>query len=159
MDNVGKGMAAGFVATAFLAALMLVKSGLNIVPQFDAIQAQIQLINMYFGAAQLVALGWLAHFIIGTFIWGALFGAVNHSLPGRTELGKGLWFSLIPWVLSMVVMMPMLGAQVFALDLGLTVMTLSLVFHLFYGAVLGWAYARLNHISPVLPVPLVTRRY
>lgn len=155
MDNIGKGMCAGFIATAFLAALMLIKSGLNIVPQFDAIQAQVQLINIYLGAAQLIVLGWIAHFLIGTVIWGGLFGAVNHALPGRTELAKGLWFSLIPWFLSMVVMMPMAGARVFALDLGLTVAGVSLVLNLAYGAALGYAYARLNHISPLRPVPLV----
>jgi len=153
MDNVGKGMAAGFIATAFLAALMLVKSGLNILPQFDAIQAQFQILNIYVNASELIVLGWVIHFFIGTVVWGGLFGAVNHVLPGRSELEKGVIFSLIPWLLAMVVMMPMLGAQVFALNLGIAAALLSLFFHLGYGAVLGWAYARLNHISPVLPVP------
>ena len=75
-SNVVKGMVAGFVATIVLSALMVMKSMMGLMPQLDVIT---MLTKMMGGSAH--AIGWIAHFMIGTVIWGGLFGGSTRSSP------------------------------------------------------------------------------
>ena len=54
-------MAAGFVATVVLSALMLIKSAMGLMPELNVIK---MLSSMLDGGAP--AVGWVAHFFIGT---------------------------------------------------------------------------------------------
>lgn len=148
MNKIGQGMVAGFIATIVLSALMLLKSGMGMLPQLNAIQMQTQMLNNFLGTPATPVVGWISHFIIGTVVWGGLFAALNHRIPGKNELNKGLIFSVCAWLLMMLLVMPMAGAGFFGLNIGVMAPIATLVLHLIFGAVLGYAYAKLLHISP-----------
>lgn len=79
-------------------------------------------------------LGWMGHLMIGTVlavIYAALF--VNR-LPGPPVL-RGVLFSLLPWLMAQLVVMPMMGMPLFSGSAALA--GGSLVGHMVYGAVLG----------------------
>ena len=56
---------------------------------------------------------------------------------------KGLRFSLVPWLLSLIVFLPLMGGGVFGMDIGAGPLPIigNLILHLVYGAVLGSSYA------------------
>jgi hypothetical protein len=56
---------------------------------------------------------------------------------------KGLRFSLIPWLLSLAIFLPLMGGGFFGLDVGAGPLPIigNLLLHLVYGAVLGTIYA------------------
>lgn len=60
-------------------------------------------------------------------------------LPGAFWL-RGMLFSIAPWLVMMIVMMPMAGAGFFGLNLGMAGPVMTLVLHLIFGAVLGAVY-------------------
>ena len=84
-----------------------------------------------------IALGWGAHFMIGIVlagIYGALFVG---RLPGPAAV-RGMIYSLLPWLMTQLVVMPMMGNGLFS---GSALMAGgSLMGHLAYGAVLGGVY-------------------
>lgn len=139
-------MLAGFIATVVLSAIMLMKSAMGVMPQLNAIQMQTQMMNQYLGTPITPAVGWVMHFMIGTILWGGLFGAFNHLVAGKTELGKGIWFSSAAWLLMMILVMPMAGAGIFGLNIGIMAPVATLMLHLIFGAVLGYVYAKLLHV-------------
>ena len=68
---IGRGIAAGFVATVVLSAIMLVKHSMGLMPELDPIA----MITAMAGANS-PALGWIALF------WGIGFAVVSPYLPG-----------------------------------------------------------------------------
>lgn len=56
---------------------------------------------------------------------------------------KGLRFSLIPWLLSLAIFLPLMGGGFFGMDVGAGPLPIvgNLLLHLVYGAVLGTIYA------------------
>lgn len=56
---------------------------------------------------------------------------------------RGLRFALIPWLLSLIVFLPLMGGGVFGMDIGAGPLPIlgNLILHLVYGAALGLAYA------------------
>lgn len=139
MTNVGKGMVAGLAATAVLSALMLMKSAMGLMPQLD----MIGMLGRMMGAAGSPAVGWIVHFLIGTVAWGALFAWLDPRLPGGSHTLRGVIFGVGAWLPMMVVLMPMAGAGLFGLGLGIMAPVMTLVLHMVFGAVLGWTYGRL----------------
>ena len=133
--NVFKGMVAGFVATIVMSALMLMKQKMGVMPQLNPIQ---MLNDMMGASAPLV--GWAAHFMIGALAWGVLFALLDPRLPGRSHWIKGTVFGFGAWLMMMVVVMPMAGAGVFGMQLGMMAPVMTLVLHLIFGAVLGGVY-------------------
>jgi len=88
-----------------------------------------------------VSIGWAAHFMVGTAL--ALFYAYLFvsKLPGNQAV-KGIIFGLFPWLLAQIMVNPMMGAGVFAINTPEPLMMImgSLIGHLVYGAVLGAVY-------------------
>ena len=87
------------------------------------------------------ALGWIAHFMIGTVlavIYALVFAA---KLPG-SALMRGAIYGLFPWLLSQIMVNPMMGAGVFASNAPAPMMLVigSFIGHLMYGAVVGAVY-------------------
>lgn len=138
MTNVGSGIIAGFVATAVLSIIMIIKAAAGLLPELDIIQ---MLSGMLGGAP---VMGWVAHFSIGALLWGTVFAVLNDSIPGNSQITKGLALSIVAWLLMMVIVMPIAGAGVFGLNIGIMAPVMTLVLHLVYGAVLGWVYAMLT---------------
>lgn len=131
--NIGKGILGGIVATAVLSGLMLMKNAMGIMPQLDIIKMLSSMMGVSMAAA------WMAHFGIGA-MWGALFALAYRVIPGGTAVVKGMLLLTGAWLLMMVMVMPMAGAGLFGMHMGLMAPMMTLVLHLVFGAVLGLVY-------------------
>jgi uncharacterized membrane protein YagU involved in acid resistance len=135
---IGRGIAAGFVATLVLSAMMLMKQSLGMVPELDPIAT----ITAMAGASSPVV-GWIGHFVIGSIFWGIGFAVVSPYLPGPYWL-RGLIFAAGAWLMMMIVLMPMAGAGLFGLALGMMTPVVTLLLHVVFGLVLGGIYGLLG---------------
>lgn len=143
MQKIWHGIVAGFVATVVLSALMLMKSAMGLMPQVNAIQMLTEMGATYAGLPLYPWIGWLMHFFIGTIMWGILFALIEPGLPGGYWL-RGVVFSIGAWILMMIIPMPMAGAGLFGLDLGIGAPIATLILHIVFGAVLGAVYGWLQ---------------
>ncbi|HWP34632.1 MAG TPA: DUF6789 family protein [Thermodesulfobacteriota bacterium] len=79
-------------------------------------------------------------------IWAAIYTYVfEPRLPGR-DWQRGALFSLVPWILSLIVFLPVAGGGLFGLELGAGPLPTigNLILHLVYGVTLGELYGRLG---------------
>ena len=136
--GIGRGVGAGFVATAVLSALMALKAGASVMPQLDVIALLAGILQGPRSA------GWLVHFLIGTLIWGALFGRLAPVLPTRQHWIKGIVFASGAWLAMMLIVMPLGGAGLFGMRLGPPAPIVTLLLHWIYGAVLGASFGMLQ---------------
>jgi hypothetical protein len=65
--------------------------------------------------------------------------ALSYGFPGTGHVGRGLLLGATGWMLLMVWLMPLAGAGTFGLRLGSMTPLLTLLLHLVFGAILGWA--------------------
>jgi hypothetical protein len=154
MNNIGKGIIAGLAATFVLAFFMTVKARMGVLPLFDPIAMLTQMANDSFGGDRTRMMGWALHFLIGGS-WGALFGAMNSSLPGRTELAKGLWLAAFAWLISVLGFMPAAHGGILGLKFGVLVPVALLAAYLVFGALLAWVYAQLVHVRVTQRLQLI----
>ncbi|CAN5147453.1 hypothetical protein BH24PSE2_BH24PSE2_06790 [soil metagenome] len=145
------GIIAGFIATIVLSLLMLMKSAMGMMPEVNVIQMLAKMGSMYAGLPLNPMVGWVMHFVIGSIAWGAIFAWATSVLPGGFVM-KGIVFSVAAWVLMMIGPMPMAGAGLFGLNLGVAAPIATLVLHIIFGAVLGgtfgWLEARRKAGAP-----------
>jgi uncharacterized membrane protein YagU involved in acid resistance len=121
----------GLIATAAMTLLMLVAPMMGM--------PKMPIGNMLAGFMGIpVALGWIAHFMIGVVLAAAYVVIWKDRLSGKPAV-KGLLFSLIPFIMAQVIVMPMMGAGFFSANTPtpITMVMGSLIGHLVYGAVLG----------------------
>jgi len=74
--------------------------------------------------------------------WGVIYGfGVDRRMDGP-GWRNGMLFSLLPWLLSILVFFPIMHAGIFGRDLhaGPLPVIGNLILHLIYGGVLGWAF-------------------
>jgi len=135
--NIKAGIISGFVATAVLSVVMIAKAKMGVMPELNAIK----MLAGMMGSP--LVMGWVAHVMIGTLVWGILFSAVVNKLPGGI-ISSALIFSIIAWLLMMVGPMPMAGAGLFGLNLGIMAPIATLMLHLIWGVVLGLTYKRFS---------------
>ncbi len=140
--NYWKGSVAGFVATVVLSAIMFIKGRMGIMPELDPIQ---MIGNMVGGGSRTV--GWIMHFMIGTVAWGLLFTAV-FGAAANGFWWRGIIFSIGAWLVMMIVLMPMAGAGLFGINLGLIAPIMTLMMHVIFGLVLGATYGALLKHEP-----------
>lgn len=134
-SNILKGMIAGFLATAVLSVIMVMKALIGVMPELDVIA---MLTKMMGASSPLV--GWTAHFVIGTVFWGGMFGLLDPNLPGSSHWLKGIVFGVGAWLLMMIAVIPMAGMGLFGMTLGIMAPVMTLVLHIIFGAVLGGFY-------------------
>ena len=81
----------------------------------------------------MVVLGWLVHFMIGVMLaFGYVFAAPYLPGPG---VARGAIYSIAPWLIAQVVMMPMMGMPIFS---GSVMIAMASLFgHIVYGLVVG----------------------
>ena len=91
-----------------------------------------------------IMVGWMAHFVIGTVAWGGLFALANDSIPGQSQIMKGVVLGVAAWLMMMIAVMPMAGAALFGLNFGMMGAAMPLMLHIIFGAVLGYVYGRLG---------------
>ena len=121
----------GIIATAAMTMLMLVA------PMMGMPKMPIgEMLAGFMGIP--VALGWVAHFMIGVVLAAAYVVIWKERISGKPVV-KGLLFSLIPFFMAQLVVMPMMGAGLFSANTPAPMMMVmgSLIGHLVYGAVLG----------------------
>ncbi len=91
----------------------------------------------------------LAAYLVGGLFWAVLYaGVVAPRLPGP-HWQRGLWFSLLPAVVSLVVVLPLLGGGLLGFDLGAGPLPLlgNLLLHAIYGIALGVLYGPAGYLS------------
>ncbi len=145
--NISKSILAGFVATIVLSALMVMKMKMGLMPELNAIKMMTTMAHGMMGTPANPLVGWVMHFMIGSVLWGTSFALFGESLPGSGYVTKALFFSVLAWLLMMIMVMPMAGAGFFGLSLGMMAPVMTLILHLIYGAVLGLVYSKLLGIS------------
>ncbi len=138
MTDTSKGIVAGFAATVVLSMIMVAKGMMGLMPNLDVIAMLGSMMNTT------PTIGWVIHFMIGMIAWGIGFAIVLNVLPGKSNLSKGINFGIAAWVLMMVVVMPMAGAGLFGLNMGMMAPAMTLMLHVIYGAVLGLVFGRLG---------------
>jgi len=128
------GFIAGFVGSAVLAVIFVMKSMMGLMPQMDIIAMLSAMMGMP------AIMGWIAHFAIGTIVWGGVFALANDKIPGSSQLAKGVVLGLVAWLAMMLVVMPMAGGGIFGLNLGMIGTVMPLMLHIVFGAVLGFVF-------------------
>jgi hypothetical protein len=91
---------AAVVATAVLWVLKLSRDR---VPQLDTIHFLDHVAEATGKATGLpdpLMVGWIWHWVIGTLLWGTLFGIMWPVLPGRSFLGQGCGVRVITGLLA-----------------------------------------------------------
>jgi len=138
MKDIPKGMLAGLVATIVLSLLMVLKAMMGLLPQLDLPK----MLAGMMGSPDTPIIGWIMHFAIGIVGYGVAIAALDSKLPGTSRVGHGMMLGVIGWLIMMVVLMPMAGAGLFGMNMGVMAPMMTLVLHLIFGAVLGWVYGR-----------------
>jgi hypothetical protein len=130
------GVLAGMVATVVLSLLMVMKGMMGVMPGLDVVK----MLAAMMGAG--LAVGWAAHFMIGIG-YGIIFSWTENLLPGNATV-KGMILGTLAWLMMMVAVMPMAGAGMFGLNMGVMAPVATLILHLIFGAVLGFTYQKLS---------------
>lgn len=131
-------MVSSFIGTLILSILMIIKGFMGVMPEFNAIRDLATAVG-----SNSMAVGWLLHFVLGTFVWGFIFAFLVDYLKGFYWL-RGLEFAFLLWLGMMIVFMPIAGNGFFAAHLGGPTVVASLVLHLIFGFVLGLCYRLLT---------------
>ncbi len=135
-----KGVVAGFGATFVLSAVMVAVNLLGAASQAD----MNYLLRMLLGVPDRPATAWIAHFVIGSLVWGGLFAWLEPRLPGVSHTRRGVLFGVLAWLVMMLLFMPLLGGGLFGLQFSALTPIVTVVLHVIYGAMLGWAYGMLG---------------
>jgi hypothetical protein len=98
----------------------------------------IAMLSAMIGAPALM--GWMGHFMIGTLAWGIGFAVLYDMIPGGSVVAKGVIFDIAAWLGMMIMVMPMAGAGLFGMAMGIMAPMMTLVLHVIFGAVLGAIY-------------------
>ncbi|GAB4170544.1 MAG: hypothetical protein Kow0020_04870 [Wenzhouxiangellaceae bacterium] len=138
MNSNLRGIVAGLIATVVLSVLMYLKGMMGLMPELNVIA----MLAGKMGSS--MAMGWVAHFVIGAFVYGLAFANLGGKLPGNTSVARGIALGVIGWLIMMLVLMPMMGAGLFAMQMGMMAAVATLVLHVIFGAVLGLAYDKLG---------------
>jgi uncharacterized protein DUF6789 len=137
MNNNLRGIIAGLAATVVLSVLMLIKGMMGMMPDLNVIA----MLAGQMGGSMMM--GWVAHFVIGAVLYGLAVANLG-SVLGASDLVRGIVLGVIGWLIMMVALMPMVGAGLFAMNMGMMAAVATLVLHLIFGIVLGYTYKKLG---------------
>lgn len=133
-NKLKSGVIAGFVATSVLSVLLLLKMLLGVMPRLDIARILGDVFDLPLFA------GLIAHFILGSLLWGLGFGAFYPRIPGRNMAAKGATLGVVAWLFMTVIVMPMAGLGFMGLQTGLMAPFLMLLLYLVFGVVLGTSF-------------------
>lgn len=158
MSRVQKGMIAGLTAT--VAVSVLEAANLYFGPWAASFP---RLLSVMLQTPDLLAVGWIAHFLVGTVVLGSAFGVLCPRLPTDTPESKGILFAVGAFVVMGLTVAPLVGAVggrpvgIFFMQAGFGTLVWMIFTHALYGIVLGNVYGRLvqrdRHAHPVGAAP------
>ncbi len=137
-DNFTRGIVAGFIATTVISFFMILKEVARVLYGLDLVG----LVSGMLGSPQWV--GWLAHYVIGSLVWGSLFAILAPRLPGSTCVIRGIVFAFGAWLLMQLVVLPLAGANFFGVKYSFWAPAVTLALHVIYGVTLGGTFAWLK---------------
>jgi len=129
-SNVPRAALAGLVGTAAMTMLMLLAPKMGMPPMNIA-----AMLGSVMGGS--VVVGWAAHIMIGIVLalsYALLFAT---RIPGAPAV-RGAIFSLLPWLMAQLVVMPLMGMGLFSGSM--LAAGGSLMGHLVFGVVVGQIY-------------------
>lgn len=144
------GAVSGFVATGIMTAAVLLAYGLSALLASDsssANQLQVWLAGLIDNTVTEIttvnlALAIAVHLIAG-IVWAIIYAGMVEPRVSGTGFQRGVKFGLAPWVLSITVFFPLIGAGFFGSEIGAGPLPVlgNLILHLIYGGALGKVYA------------------
>jgi uncharacterized membrane protein YagU involved in acid resistance len=128
--DLGRAVIAGLIGTAVMTMVGLFGAPMMGIPPMNPA-------DMLAGAVGgSMILGWGAHLTIGVLL-ALVYAQVGSFLPGPAIV-RGATYSIAPWLMAQLLVMPMMGMPVFS---GSASMAMgSLIGHIVYGVVLGGIY-------------------
>ena len=144
MSRVQKGVVAGFAATVAVSVLEV--ANLYMGPWAVSFP---RLLSVMLQTPDLMAVGWIAHFVAGTLILGPLFAILCPRLPTDTAESKGILFAVGAFVVLGLTIAPMAGVVgerpvgLFFMQAGFGTFAWMIATHAVFGVVLGNVYGRL----------------
>jgi hypothetical protein len=146
-SKIVKGLIAGFVATVVLTILMMMKKMLGVMPELDPVHMLSEMAAQNMGMEPNIMIGWIMHFMIGSVAWGGAFIVLNNVLPGTSQIAKGISLGIVAWFMMMIGPMPMSGAGLFGLNMGILAPVMTFMLHIVFGVVLGAVFIRLGGVE------------
>ena len=126
MDRIKIASAAGLVATLVIGSMLIMNNAVHGLP------------NVGIGKMLASLLGEPDHVFYG------LFAFLEAKIPIRSYLVKGLLFALACWLIAMLVLWPLIGADPFVLNRGhihaAVTLVLSLVYWLVFSLIYRWLW-------------------
>ena len=129
------------MATIVIGSMLLMNNAVHGVPNVGIGKMLAELL----GEPNRVFYGWLAFLVLGIFICSNLYAFLAPKIPIQSFLVNGLLFALVCWLILMVVLWPLAGADPFLLDRGhvqaAVTLVLSLVYWLVFSIIYRWLWA------------------
>lgn len=143
MSRVQKGIFAGLAAT--IAVALLEVANLYFGPWAASFP---RLLSVMLQTPDLIIVGWIAHFLVGTFVLGSTFGILCPRLPTDTPESKGILFAVGAFIVMGLTVAPAVGlfgrpVGIFFMQAGFGTLAWMIATHAVYGIVLGGVYGRL----------------
>lgn len=140
MDRIKIASAAGLVATVVIGSMLIMNNAVHGLPNVGIGKMLASLL----GEPDHVFYGWLAFLVLGIFVCSNLFAFLEPKVPIRSYLVKGLLFALVSWLIAMIVLWPLVGADPFLLNRGhvhaAETLVLSLVYWLVFSLIYRWLW-------------------
>lgn len=147
MSRVQKGIVAGLFANIAVSAVEAVNLyGAPMLGMEPWAVSFPRLLSVMLQMPDVMAVGWLAHFLIGTFVFGALFGVLCPRLPTETPVSKGILFAVGGFIVMGLTVAPAVGllggrpVGIFFMQAGFGTLAWMIATHATYGVVLGSVY-------------------
>ena len=144
MSRVQKGLVAGFSAT--VAVSLLEVANVYFGPWAASFP---RLLSVMLQTPDVIAVGWAAHIIVGTFILGPIFGVLCPKLPTDTPESKGILFAVGAFIVMGLTIAPLVGVLggrpvgLFFMQAGFGPLAWMIATHAVYGIVLGMVYGKM----------------
>ena len=148
MVSIRSGIQGGFAGTFAASAIMIMNNAIGKVPELHIAKT----LNTVLGTTNHAIIGWIAFFMIGTFVLGPLFAVLAPRIRIKVNLLKGLMFGVLVWLGMMMVLIPLAGGGFFAMHRSPIVPGVTLAVALVYGLVLSAVYALdISALQPQTP--------
>src|SRR3990172_7907091 len=133
MVSIRSGLMAGFIATFVTSAIVQMKNATGTLPEVHIVKAWSALL----GDPTHVAVGWIAHIVVGVVVGGIAFALLSPRLPTRLFVVKGVVFGILMWLVMILAVMPLAGEGAFATYQIPVAPAPPLALYLIYGVVLS----------------------